>query len=77
MEPSNPFDDPQGRFFILANTRQQFSLWPERCALPDGWQQVCDPQPQEACFRWLEQHRERLQPGRFVTHQQQKGTGSE
>ncbi|EEJ3719702.1 MbtH family NRPS accessory protein, partial [Salmonella enterica subsp. enterica serovar Braenderup] len=28
MEFSNPFDNPQGQFYILQNAQRQFSLWP-------------------------------------------------
>lgn len=33
MAFSNPFDDPQGAFYILRNAQGQFSLWPQQCAL--------------------------------------------
>ncbi|WP_423226871.1 MbtH family NRPS accessory protein, partial [Parendozoicomonas haliclonae] len=26
-----------------------FSLWPAACALPAGWDVVCEPQSQDAC----------------------------
>lgn len=32
MEFSNPFDNPQGQFYILQNAQRQFSLWPAACA---------------------------------------------
>ena len=44
MAFSNPFDDPQGAFYILRNAQGQFSLWPQQCALPAGWGGVCLPQ---------------------------------
>jgi enterochelin esterase family protein len=53
MEFSNPFDNPQGQFAILQNAQQQYSLWPQQCALPEGWQVVCEPQSSEACQQWL------------------------
>lgn len=31
MAFSNPFDDPQGAFYILRNAQGQFSLWPQQC----------------------------------------------
>lgn len=34
MQFSNPFDNPQGQFYILRNEQQQYSLWPHHCALP-------------------------------------------
>ena len=37
MQFSNPFDNPQGQFYILRNAQGQYSLWPHHCALPTGW----------------------------------------
>lgn len=53
MQFSNPFDNPQGQFYILRNDQQQYSLWPGHCALPAGWTVVCPPQSVEACNAWL------------------------
>ena len=44
MQFSNPFDNPQGQFYILRNDQQQYSLWPAHCDLPAGWAVVCPPQ---------------------------------
>lgn len=46
MEFSNPFDNPQGQFYILQNPQRQFSLWPQQCSLPAGWAIACEPQSQ-------------------------------
>ncbi|MGY6030509.1 MbtH family protein [Phytobacter sp. AG2a] len=62
MEFSNPFDNPEGHFYILQNAQQQYSLWPEPCALPEGWQVVCAPASQDACTAWLAQHWQTLTP---------------
>lgn len=67
MEFSNPFDAPQGRFFILENAAAQFSLWPEHCALPAGWQVVCEPASNEECHRWLLDNWTQLQPSTFAS----------
>ena len=66
MEFSNPFDSLQGHFFILKNAQQQFSLWPEHCALPDGWQVVCEPALNDECNRWLLANWSDLQPASFA-----------
>ncbi|MEL4016622.1 MbtH family protein [Dryocola clanedunensis] len=66
MEYSNPFDAPQGRFFILQNAARQYSLWPETCALPAGWQMVCEAAGQEECSRWLKENWRDLQPVSFA-----------
>lgn len=66
MEFSNPFDNPQGQFTILQNAQQQYSLWPQQCALPEDWQVVCEPQSSEACQQWLAAHWTTLTPARFA-----------
>jgi len=66
MEFNNPFDSLQSRFFILENALRQFSLWPEHCALPDGWQVVCEPASNDECQRWLLQNWTQLQPSTFA-----------
>lgn len=66
MEFVNPFDNPQGRFYLLENGARQFSLWPEHCQLPPGWRVVCEPQSQEACQALLAAQWQTLQPAHFV-----------
>ncbi|AHJ74839.1 MbtH family protein [Kosakonia sacchari] len=66
MEFTNPFDNPQGQFYILQNTRRQFSLWPAQCALPAGWNVVCEPQPQDECDAWLAANWQTLTPAHHV-----------
>ncbi|MGP3593865.1 MbtH family protein [Vagococcus sp. WN89Y] len=66
MEYTNPFDNPQGRFYILQNAQQQYSLWPEQCALPAGWQVMCEPQPTAQCNAWLEAHWHALTPSNYA-----------
>ena len=34
---NNPFDDEQGRFLVLVNDEEQYSLWPAFAAVPTGW----------------------------------------
>lgn len=67
MEFANPFDDPQGRFYLLENDARQYSLWAEHCALPQGWRVVCEPQSQEACQAWLAEQWQNLQPALFAS----------
>ncbi|ELY4521327.1 MbtH family NRPS accessory protein [Cronobacter turicensis] len=73
MEFSNPFDNPQGRFWLLENHCQQVSLWPEPCALPPGWRVVSPPQPLEVCEVWLSQHGQALQPAHFAHQNETRG----
>lgn len=68
MEYSNPFDATQSRFFILENAQQQFSLWPEHCALPEGWSVACEPALPEECNLWLQSNWSNLQPTSFAAY---------
>jgi len=61
MEQSNPFDRPEGPFFILQNGKR-YSLWPEHCTLPAGWQQVYGPATQQTCNDWLAGRWQNLTP---------------
>jgi enterochelin esterase family protein len=53
----------------LQNAQQQYSLWPQQCALPEGWQVVCEPQSSEACQQWLAAHWNTLTPSHFAKEQ--------
>jgi MbtH protein len=37
---TSPFDDPAGRFNVLINEEEQYSLWPEQLEIPAGWTPV-------------------------------------
>ncbi|EIY5125061.1 MbtH family NRPS accessory protein [Klebsiella quasipneumoniae subsp. similipneumoniae] len=67
MQFSNPFDNPQGQFYILRNDQQQYSLWPGHCALPAGWTVVCPPQSVEACNAWLAANWSTLTPAHHAS----------
>jgi MbtH protein len=34
---ANPFDDEDGRFLVLVNDEEQYSLWPAFAEVPAGW----------------------------------------
>lgn len=34
---TNPFDDEDGKFYVLTNAEDQHSLWPTFAAVPQGW----------------------------------------
>ncbi len=53
--PRNPFDDPEGRFLVLDNAREELSLWPDFAPIPAGWQAVFGPDTLAACSADVEQ----------------------
>ncbi|MRS15453.1 MbtH family NRPS accessory protein [Enterobacteriaceae bacterium RIT691] len=66
MQISNPFDDAQGQFYLLQNEHRQYSLWPQQCALPAGWDILSEPQSLDACNAWLAAHWTTLTPAHFA-----------
>jgi MbtH protein len=59
---TNPFDDPEGRYFVLVNDEEQHSLWPSFARIPDGWTAVFGEDSREACLAYVEQHWVDLRP---------------
>lgn len=58
----NPFDDPEGRFTVLVNDEDQYSLWPSRKAAPAGWRVAHPEDSREACLAYVEEHWTDLRP---------------
>lgn len=59
---SNPFDDDNGRFYVLANDEQQHSLWPSFTEVPDGWRIVFGEESREKCLAYVEENWTDLRP---------------
>ncbi|MEV6239573.1 MbtH family protein [Lentzea sp. NPDC051838] len=59
---TNPFEDPQGRFFVLVNDEQQHSLWPAFAEVPAGWTKVFGEDDREACLAYVEENWTDLRP---------------
>ncbi|MEU6129434.1 MbtH family protein [Saccharopolyspora sp. NPDC047091] len=61
---SNPFDDADGSFYALINDEDQYSLWPERIRVPDGWTVAHGPADRQACLEHIEVHWTDIRPAR-------------
>jgi uncharacterized protein YbdZ (MbtH family) len=59
---SNPFDDENGEFHVLANDEDQHSLWPAFAEPPAGWRTVFGVAGRAACLRYVEEHWTDLRP---------------
>ncbi|WUD25512.1 MbtH family protein [Lentzea sp. NBC_00516] len=59
---TNPFEDPEGRFFVLVNEEQQHSLWPVFAEVPAGWTKVFGEENREACLSYVEENWTDLRP---------------
>lgn len=50
----NPFDDSDGVFYLLANAKNQRSLWPSFVNKPEGWRVEFGPASRDACMQALQ-----------------------
>jgi MbtH protein len=59
---TNPFDDENGRFYVLVNDEEQYSLWPTFAEIPEGWRTVFGEESQAACVDYVEQNWTDMRP---------------
>jgi MbtH protein len=63
---TNPFDDENGRFFVLVNDENQHSLWPTFADIPAGWTKVFGEDSRAACLEYVEQNWTDLRPQSLI-----------
>jgi MbtH protein len=59
---TNPFDDENGRFYVLTNDEDQHSLWPTFAEVPEGWQVVFGESSRPECLAYVEDNWTDLRP---------------
>jgi MbtH protein len=59
---TNPFDDEDGRFYVLVNDEDQHSLWPTFADVPQGWRVVFGEDSRAACLEYVEQNWTDMRP---------------
>ncbi len=62
LAATNPFEDENGTFVVLANGGEQRSLWPAATAEPAGWRVVHGPAARPDCVAHLERTWTDLRP---------------
>ncbi|MEU7702549.1 MbtH family protein [Streptomyces sp. NPDC015492] len=62
MTATNPFEDADARYLVLANAENQHSLWPAFAEVPDGWTTVHGEDSREGCTRYVEAHWTDMRP---------------
>jgi uncharacterized protein YbdZ (MbtH family) len=50
----NPFDDEDGTFLVLINHEEQYSLWPDFAAVPEGWTVVLGPSDRTEALAFID-----------------------
>ena len=59
---TNPFDDEDGRFYVLVNDEDQHSLWPTFAEVPQGWRVVFGEESRAACLEYVEKNWTDMRP---------------
>ncbi|MCM6773171.1 MbtH family protein [Nocardia sp. CDC159] len=59
---TNPFDDEDGRFYVLVNDEDQHSLWPSFAEIPAGWRVVFGEAARNECVDYVEQNWTDMRP---------------
>ncbi|MFI0480786.1 MbtH family protein [Actinomadura sp. 9N215] len=63
---TNPFDDPDGRFFVLVNDEGQHSLWPAFIETPAGWTAVHGEADRASCLEYVERNWTDMRPKSLI-----------
>ncbi|GAY17439.1 MbtH family protein [Mycobacterium sp. shizuoka-1] len=59
---TNPFDDQDGRFYVLVNDEDQHSLWPAFADIPAGWRREFGEADRDACVQFIERNWTDIRP---------------
>ncbi|MER6912755.1 MbtH family protein [Streptomyces sp. NPDC000594] len=66
--PRKDSADPERSSLVLVNDEGQYSLWPTRTPVPDGWRTVCGPAPRPHCLAYVEEHWTDMRPQSLIAH---------
>lgn len=59
---TNPFDNEDGRFFVLINDEEQYCLWPSFAEIPDGWYRAFGEDSRDACIEYIKENWTDMRP---------------
>ncbi|MEU5404185.1 MbtH family protein [Streptomyces sp. NPDC005963] len=59
---TNPFDDEDGRFYVVVNDEEQHSLWPVFADVPAGWRVAFGEASRSDCLEYVERNWTDLRP---------------
>ena len=71
---TNPFDDPEGVFYVLVNDEGQHSLWPHFVPVPAGWEIVHGEDTRAACLEYIEANWTDMRPKSLIQATEQHPT---
>ena len=65
-DPTNPFEDEDGRYHVLINDEGQHSLWPAFIDVPEGWRVVFEDNTRQACLDYIEENWTDMRPNSLI-----------
>jgi len=68
------FDRDDINFHVVVNDEEQYSIWPEYKAIPDGWRAVGVSGPKQNCLDYIEKTWTDMRP--LSLRQQMEGSAS-
>jgi len=72
---ADPFTDEEGRYLVLLNDEEQYSLWPQAIDVPTGWRIAKGPDHRAACLAHIEEEWTDMRPRSLaVTMAEDDGT---
>jgi MbtH protein len=63
---TNPFEDDEGRYFVLINEEGQHSLWPDFADVPDGWKVIYGEDGRRECLDFIETNWTDMRPQSLI-----------
>ncbi|MEU5976230.1 MbtH family protein [Streptomyces sp. NPDC047315] len=63
---TNPFDDPNGTFYVLVNDEGQYSLWPSFADVPAGWTVKHGEADRQSCLDYVEENWTDMRPKSLI-----------
>jgi MbtH protein len=70
---TNPFEDEDGRYFVLVNDEGQHSLWPAFAEVPAGWHVVLGDDTRSACLEYVEKNWTDMRPKSLIAQMESAG----
>jgi MbtH protein len=63
---TNPFDEEFGRFHVLINDDEQYSIWPTFIEVPEGWTIVFRDDGRCQCLDYINKHWTDMRPKSLI-----------
>jgi MbtH protein len=63
---TNPFEDPDAKYFVLINDEGQHSLWPVFAEVPAGWEVIFGEDGRQECLDFIEKNWTDMRPKSLI-----------